>query len=190
MNPREKKLAIGVVLTILIAAVVWKLTEQKTEEVAPGGIQDARKTFNEYYQLLQDREWVGQAYDRVNSPLLEIAPGQTAEATFSNEVNRVLVEKGWDRPNIKPPKRSDIPGVADYFYIDLEVTLQGTLAKIANVMLDLQSNGVLIKSFKTDKRNMDADVVDLDMVVARPVKEVEEDRPVRRNTHGSRPIKH
>jgi hypothetical protein len=132
-----------------------------------GEASAARQTFQEYFARIQYGPAIREAYDRVNTRLPERLPNSTPEATFSNEVVRLLQSRGWDRPIVKPARPSLIEDVNDYYYIDLEVRLRGGLQNIISVMLDFQKAGLLIKTFEIQKRDMDKDQLDLMVTLSR-----------------------
>ncbi len=174
MSQRERIILI-VTIVVLVLGVGFRIMPENILSFGGGQVSGAREVFEENLKLIQRGPAIREAYRRVNTQLPEQLPDTTPEATFSNEVARRLQQKGWERPLVKPAKPTEIKEVEDYYYIDLDISLEGTLEKALDVLKDFQKMGLLIKAFQIEKRNMDADEVALTVTVSRLAKMDEEE---------------
>ena len=173
MNQREK---IILATTIVVAVIGLGFMLENKLFQGPDSVQvaGARETFEQYLKQVKIGPSIREAYQRVNTQMPERLPNSTPEATFSNEVAKRLQDKGWERPTVKPARPSEIKNVDDYYYIDLDLSLTGTLEKVIDVLKDFQQTGLLIKAFQIEKRNMDGEEVGLTVTVSRLAKMDEE----------------
>ncbi len=175
---RRERIILGITIAVAVVGALFFVHDKfaKSDEGSEGGVANAQRTFEDSFRKLQDGPAIRQAYEVVNTQLPERLPNRTPEATFSDEVTRLLKERGWPTPTVKPARPSPIPDVDDYYYIDLEVSVAGRLAEIINLMIEFKNTGLLIKAFDVDKRSMDRDEVMLNVTVARLAKMDEEKR--------------
>lgn len=131
---------------------------------------------NERQQLRTNKEWIEEGqrirkdYERVEAQFPEKVGNRSAEATFSDELTRMVKELGWNRPKIKPPRKRKIKDVEDYYYIDLDVEVVGNLDQTLALVGEFLRKGLLIKSFEISKTNPDGQNVRSDVTVSRLAK--------------------
>lgn len=167
MSRRELILAIATV-SVLALGLIIRFTPVLSFGRGPGGAAGT-----EAAQFEQNMEWIErgplirEAYREVEAQFPETIGNRTPEATFSDELTRMMKEQGWQHPRIRPPRTSEIPDVEDYYFIDLEVEVTGELQAALRLLSAFQNTGLLIKSFNLTKPNPDANVVNMDVTVSR-----------------------
>lgn len=180
MNRREKVLTILVVAAIAVAAAFQFAPEGAFEVSALGGgdLDRARRSFRESYRMLQLGPQIRLDYERFEAQFPEQVGNRTPESTFTVELDRLLTDKGWTNPQLKPPKRVKIKDIDDYYYIDIDLTLPAVRNQqdAIDLLADLQTSGLLIKHFKIAKPRPDIEVFRLDAIVSRLAKLSPEER--------------
>lgn len=172
MNKRERIIASVTVIVIIVAGAMLWLPEDLTSGAAFGGgdLDRTRTTFRELRDLMDEGPAIRATYRRVEAQFPERIGNRTPEATFSEELSRLMVEKRGAKPTIKTPKSSEIKDAEDYYFIDLEVTELGPLELMVDLLLEFQRAGLLIKSYELVKTNADRDLVRMNVTVSRLAK--------------------
>lgn len=172
MNSRERFLLIGVISAVVIAGAVFLLPEDFsiTSPFSGGDLDSARRTFRDDFDWIKKGPAIRRDYQRVEAQFPERVGTRTPESTFSDELAKMLTEKGVLNPAIKAPEQAFIEGVEDYYYIDLEVRLFGELPQMIDILTQFHQKGLLIKSLELRKSNPDVPKVQLDVRVSRLAK--------------------
>lgn len=171
MSGRERILLIIVVASLVTWIVVANLENLSLPGAISGGPLDAeRATFDRFQDLLRDRApGIAERLNEVAPLLPEVRINQTPEATFVGELDRLLHEQGWPAPILKRPEREFFENDSiDYYYIDIPIETVGKLQQNLDTLVELERQGLLIKSFSLTKgSNADVDVSSLRAVVSR-----------------------
>lgn len=175
MSRRELILAIATVAVLGIGLVLRFAPEGDTVEPVATQLETAgtfegaspRRQLESSIAIIEQGPEIREAYRRVEAQFPERVGNRTPEATFSDELTRMMKEQGWERPKIRPPQTTEIPEVDDYYYIDLEVQVTGELQEALNLLSAFQNKGLLIKAFDITNTNPDQQVVSMDVTVSR-----------------------
>ncbi len=172
MSGRERTLIGLTAAVIALAAIVWFLPEDLLGGggLAGGGLAEARRQYHDAVGWLEQEQGIRREYRRVEAQFPEKLPNRTPEATFSTELARMLTDKGFPNPKIKPADITWIEEAEDYYYINLELEVGGSLEQMVNLLLDFQRTGLLINKFTLGKRRIDDFDVQMTVTVSRLAK--------------------
>ena len=185
MSGRERTLVILTAAVVIIAAAVLLVPEDFSlgGGLAGGQLDQERSIFRQSLEQLQQGPELRRAYRRVEAQFPERIGNRSPDATFTDELTRMLKEKGERTPRVKPATRTYIDDVEDYYYIDLELEITGTVQKMVDLLIDFQRTGLLIKTFDLDKRTPDRTEIVLKVTVSRLAR-MDEEEQRRRNRRG------
>lgn len=178
MSPRERGILVLTIVVVLGVIGFRMLEPMLTGDGAEA--TGAKADFLKAYDSLRLGPEVRVKYAQLNTKLPPLAPGRTPELTFTDEVTRMLNARGWPAPQVEPAKTTAIKEANDYYYIDLLVKVNGPLRDVMNLLADFQDQNIIIKQFKMEKANMDAEPVALEVTVSRMAKYEPDDVKKRR----------
>jgi len=178
MKPREKILLAATVLVCLVVLYAFFPADLFEGATAASGdsasLSAAQKTFQDNFTALQDPDQIRAKYQAIAFNLPEQEAGKDPGGTFQNQLFKLLVDRlGVKNPRVSSPTLSRIPSVDDYYFVDIEVQTSGTHAELMKLMQDMESLGLLIKSFKFQQGSgygIQRDQINLTVKVARLVK--------------------
>jgi hypothetical protein len=179
MKKSERYLLIATVLVCAIAA--WLLyggggESETTAVVGSGNLAAVRKTFKDNAEMLREGAKIRRDFDKIGGRS-KGAPGQGQREMFSDEFYSLLRQKGFPTPNVESPQYKKIQDIDDYCTIDIKANVSSFLARLVDLLQEMQNRGMLIKSFVLDRRSSrNPNEVTLTVTVARVIKQDDESR--------------
>ena len=79
-------------------------------------------------------------------------------------------------------KTTDIENIEEYYYIDVEASVDGPPQKMVDLLIDFQKAGLLIKYVKLLKPNNDRNQLKMDVLVSRLAKRTQQEIDKRRRS--------
>ncbi|HOE97416.1 MAG TPA: hypothetical protein PLS90_01025 [Candidatus Sumerlaeota bacterium] len=183
MNRRERILLIVTVLIVAPLLIYHFFLADWLEGMAGqagGDLSVERARFASNIATLADRRQIETAYSRIDFSQSQPLPGQNATEHFLNELYGLLTEEFQImNPRIEKARPQAIPDVPEYYFVELEVTVEGSPEEMLRLLVNMENRGVLIKSLTIDTRSgggfgRDDELVNLTVEVARLVKHTEE----------------
>jgi hypothetical protein len=157
MNTRERLL---IVATIVAAAIGLFFHSYYDDLVASLGSSEAgsltaeQSRFRRYSGVVGERPRIEADYRKATlRNISEVRPNERPGNTFMNDLSRLLSDElGQPNPRIEPYQMSMIPEVEDYYFVDVDVTVNGEIGDLIRLLVQMEGTGLLIKEFTMEQR--------------------------------------
>lgn len=143
-----------------------------------GSLGEARKTFRTYRGWIQRGERIEADFRRIRFASPPESPGRRPQDEFARELYDLLTRTlNVPTPDIGTAAFTRIPDVDEYYFVELEVSVEGSYDQLTDLLTQIDRRGLLIREFimQQSRRGTD-DRLSLDFVVARLVKHDEDSR--------------
>jgi len=168
MSKRDTKILYFMVI-ILLGYAIWTLGINPVWSDYQSLSDDLQKETEKYSQnqkTLAEARTIEEGYKRVEAQFPKDDPDRDPGQVFNEEVVNLVKDtmgSGVDS-SYKPPDRSDIKGASGYEFLNLPLTVRGTLPKIATLIKAFDQKGYLIQSAAIN-RNSDLNKDDITAVL-------------------------
>jgi hypothetical protein len=175
VKKRERILLIIVLISGALGLFYRFYLADALEASASGGtLSVEQRVFRDNVKMLKDKAFIEGNYRRFDIGLPERVNNQKPDKTFVNELDKMLKQQlGIPAPKIGIPKNNWIENVDDYYFIDVNVDVDGAPEEMVTLLQNMEKHGLLIKDFTLTKTREGAH---LKVGVSRLVKHDDESR--------------
>jgi hypothetical protein len=158
MKSSEKTLVIATVAVVALGLYI-KLSSGgsglfSASSGSEGNLAAEQERFRQYAGFVRDGDQIREAYNRVTLRNIPERRGNKRPGdTFVDELARILTDEFHQvSPRVDPYVPSKIPKVEDYYFVDVDVAMDGQVGEMIRLLLQMEQRGLLIKEFTLDRR--------------------------------------
>lgn len=178
---RREKILFFTTLVLLIGVLAFTRLKDTNilSAITPSSAEQAgmEKQLNDYLEILSRKDEIEDEFKQIEGQY-GAAHGKTPDKQFTEQINKLCLDLGFKGRQLDPPQFAEFPEVPEYNLILLPVSVNGEYAKIVQLLVEIHRMGYLLNQLEIHARQ-DVDIMKVDFVVARAVKQTEIQATVR-----------
>ena len=183
LNKRERSI-LWLTIGVFCAFVLWQwgIGPLYADYVETSGILDTeRKTFEDNKKTLSRGKETEKQYKAIEAQFPKQEEGKRADHAFIEDViGQVEAVLGARPKDIQPVVRDKMKDVPGYDFLTFSMRVTGELTKLSQLLKSFDQKGFLIQTLTLLQPDIDNPQIQLDITLARIVKQEEEKKTNRR----------